>query len=332
MADMPRIALHNSQLQADEMLPPHLVYIIYRDYCSIDSLRHVANMLSSLQKDQQQQHPSNETTDKYLIGFLRVVRDRLNRVTLPAPKEPPNGSPTPNQIQESQHFILHMAQKLQERSSTPFLFLYRVLDFLQVLQDIVIPSHGAWPVWCGKITLESTSNTGTRLRSTARVLLTTPSVYTTLPSLAGYDSRFTRTPSASFRCEPYRMQCVPPYAHLQGLGENDTQVLRPMIHRLTEWDLVAVPALFQPTPLDVRILTTRQVQRRQNAARMVIPLSSTSSLQSEEASSLVCFWHDDRLDDLDDIAYLDYLVQVHKVYHRLHQESSESTRHYEPFL
>lgn len=298
-------------------LPPHLWYTIYRDFCRLETFQYVAGLVSNDSGVRDEGEDVAKQNQVVRRALRRVVRDRLFQY-----KE------NVLQDKESHEFLQWVVDGLgddAEEASTrrtsatstaeqSSLSLEQGLFILQIFQDIVLPYQGTWPVWCGNITIESTSQAGTRVRSQARVLLTAP-CRTTLTS-----PLYSRTPTASFRCEPYRMQCVPPYAYVHGL--DDDEQLQPIWNRLDTWGQVAVPVLNQPTPLDVRVLTMAQVKRRQWLGRPPPSLDTATAM---------CFWHDDRLDELHHADYVQYLSQVYQVWERLHAQATVvKERHYQP--
>ena len=216
-----------------------------------------------------------------------------------------------------------------------------LLDFLQdSLAHYCRPERGEfeWPVWVGQICVEAYVR-GTRLRNTARVVLTAP---LQRPSyIPGSGLLKNQTPSTVFRCELYNMIPVPPWACLRPLSDDDEQVLRPVADRLDTHGHVAVPSGFYHTTdiLDVRIITSRQAERLL-ASRAWRPRTDwivrnqsalpTSDVDDSSPMRLLCCWQDDSADLSNDREYLSYIIDMLKTRKRLGSSTDASCREYVP--
>lgn len=180
---------------------------------------------------------------------------------------------------------------------------------------------------------EGTSQGGTRLRNTARVVLITPMQR---PSyIPGSELLKNQTPSSVFRCELYNMIPVPPWGRLCAFSEKDQQILRPVADRLSANGHTAVPAGFYHSSdiLDVRIITQGQADRLL-AARSWRPRTDwvvrrNKTAQEGDAFSLICCWQDDSADITNDREYLSYILEMLRARARLGRNSTEvSCREY----
>jgi hypothetical protein len=172
-----------------------------------------------------------------------------------------------------------------------------VLDFLRESLNIysdVNKGHLEWPIWCGKIMVDSSVNE-TRMRNTAAVVLTAPiqrPSFISAVSLLPHHLRAT-----NFRLEPYNIIPTPPWGKMRGLTEIDEIVLGPIIDRLEESNEVAVPRnLGAASFLDIRMMTQNQAQRLLSAVPWS-PRKSAWIVESEPQKSLICFWQNDDLND-----------------------------------
>eukprot|EP00977_Amphora_coffeiformis_P008427 scaffold1912_cov167-Amphora_coffeaeformis.AAC.26 len=212
-----------------------------------------------------------------------------------------------------------------------------LLDFLQAsLVRYCRPDQGEfeWPVWVGQICVEAFVQ-GTRLRSTARVVLTTP---LQRPGyIPGSGLLKNQTPSTVFRCELYNMIPVPPWGCLRPLSKDDEQVLQSVAGRLDTHEHVAVPSGFYHTTdiLDVRIITSRQAERllasrswRPRTDWIVRGQSSASSsnIGDSPPMHLMCCWQDDSAELVDDRDYLSYIIDMLKTQKRLALSTNASNQ------
>ena len=215
-----------------------------------------------------------------------------------------------------------------------------LLDFLQhSLLHYCRPDHGEfeWPVWVGKICVEAFVH-GTRLRDTARVVLTTP---LQRPSyIPGSGLLKNQTPSTVFRSELYNMIPVPPWGRLRPLSDNDEDILQSVADRLNTHGHVAVPSGFYHTTdiLDVRIITSRQADqllasrswrpRTDWIVRRDQSSSSFSNLGDSPPMHLMCCWQDDSAELSDNREYLSYIIDMLKTQKRLASSTDVSKREY----
>jgi hypothetical protein len=185
-----------------------------------------------------------------------------------------------------------------------------VLDFLSTsLRDYsnVSQGHLTWPVWCGRITLD-TFAMGHRVQHSARVVMLVP--WQAPCWIPGTDLLHRATLMASFRCEPYRMIPRPPWGRIVPVHVDDDCSLKLMVQYMNEVDQVAVSAIHHYSALEdndilnVRLLTLSQARsiltnRRgrlssTSTGTWISSLSSTSShwmLQtSGSQDSLLACW------------------------------------------
>jgi hypothetical protein len=202
-----------------------------------------------------------------------------------------------------------------------------VLDFLdESLAKYSNETEGQfeWPVWCGQLTVDSFV-TGTRMRNTARVVITSPMQR---PSFMPGSSLIKNwTPCSAFRCEPYNMVPVPPWGQIRGLQPEDDHVLLPVASRLAESGEVATPSGFHAYQvLDVRIVTKEQARRLWS---MIQGLKSSWLVQKEAEIPLLCCWQDDDSGELsDDREYIDFILDLLHVRSRLCKSAAQSPREY----
>jgi hypothetical protein len=194
-----------------------------------------------------------------------------------------------------------------------------VIDFLRQSLRGSCEDVYEWPVWVGQISVE-VSSSGTRVKSTARVVLTGP---IQAPShMPGSSLLGNRTPTALFRCEPMNLVPVPPWGKIKGLKETDNRILKLISDHLEQAgdNHVAVPTLHQQyDPLDVRILTSVQARRRLVAA----PIRPKTSRYFENSDCLVCCWHDDSIEDMDERCYISYMITLMNTLRRFEKESTD---------
>jgi hypothetical protein len=201
-----------------------------------------------------------------------------------------------------------------------------VLDMLEEsLQTYSDPSKGRylWPVWFGQLSIDSFV-TGTRLRNTARVVITAPMQY---PSFIPGSSLVTNhTPCAVLRCEPRNIVPIPPWGRIEGIDAEDQDVLRPVLQRLETWGQVGVPVGYNTDPLDIRIVTNGQAQ--QLTERVFRP--RTSWVLDTPEPSLVCCWQDDSAELSDNREYVSYIIEMLKARSRLRKVKEPPYREYAP--
>lgn len=196
-----------------------------------------------------------------------------------------------------------------------------VVDFLQhSLRCYSNLDHGQleWPVWIGRITVDSYS-TGTRLRHSARVVLTS-SMDRPCYMPGGNLMRHQR-PSGSFQCEPYRLRAVPPWGQVRPMSARDARTLQPVSRRLSELGQVAVPRILHHFSdhdlLDIRILTKAQARRLANTDWQ----PKTAWMTQGEDDALLCCWHDDAPELANDRDYIRYILDICRVQRRMEQEA-----------
>lgn len=220
--------------------------------------------------------------------------------------------------------------------------------------------HFCWPVWMGQVCVEGTSPEGTRLRSTARVVLTTP--LQGRPSfIPGSGLLKNQRPASVFRCELYNMIPLPPWGCLLPFSKEDKRVLQPVAQRLHSNGHTAVPAGFYHTTdiLDVRIITKGQA-RRLLSSRSWRPRTDwivrsrnlnnytggdggdddddegntevvDDDADDDDSMGLLCCWQDDSAELANDREYLAYILDMWRVRQRLEKASMEvSCREYAP--
>jgi hypothetical protein len=202
-----------------------------------------------------------------------------------------------------------------------------VLDFLdESLAKYSKETEGQfeWPVWCGQLTVDSFV-TGTRMRNTARVVITSPMQRPSL--MPGSSLMKNWTPCSVFRCEPYNLIPVPPWGQIRGLQPEDDHVLLPVASRLAESGEVATPSGFHVYQvLDVRIVTKEQARR---LWPMIQGLKSSWLVQKEAEIPLLCCWQDDDSGELsDDREYIDYILDLLHARSRLCKSAAQSPREY----
>lgn len=181
-----------------------------------------------------------------------------------------------------------------------------------------------WPVWCGQITVESFV-TGSRMRNTARVVITSPFQRPSL--IPGSNLMKNRTPSGIFRCEPYNMVPVPPWGVVRGLAMEDDLVLKPVADRLVETNFVAIPAGFHSYQvLDVRIATKEQAKHHWWSR--ICTMKSSWLVLNEPDVPLLCCWHDDAAELQDDRDYVDFIIDLLKANSRLQKSTQTLPREY----
>ena len=216
---------------------------------------------------------------------------------------------------------------------------YRKMALLHFLEDSLAnysrPDQGEfeWPVWVGQICVESSSG-GTRLRSTARVILTAPLSRPSFVPGAGLMKN--QTPSTVFREELYNMVPRPPWACLRPFpSDTDEGVLQKLAERRISNRLgnnMLVPAGFYHSTdiLDVRILSAAQAEviygnqswRPRNDWIIRSQGLTTDAMQA----SLICCWQDDSDEITDDSEYLQYIVDMLKAKQRLAKSNLVSSR------
>lgn len=220
-----------------------------------------------------------------------------------------------------------------------------LVDFLQEsITKYSRPDLGEfeWPLWTGLISVEG-SRRGTRLRNTARVVLTAPMQRPSF--IPGSGLLKNQTPSSRFCGELYNMvpgmslfakkgvtlsrKCiarfsatrvvynylaVPPWGCLRPFSNEDECILRPVVERLQANNHVAVPSGFHHVGdiLDVRIITSQQAER----------LLSSRSWRPRtdwilQSASLICCWQDDSADLSNDREYLPYIIDMLKASKRM---------------
>jgi hypothetical protein len=212
-----------------------------------------------------------------------------------------------------------------------------------------------WPVWAGQICIEG-SRAGTRLRSTARVVITTPLDRPSFVPGSGLMSK--KTPYTLFRGELYNLVPVPPWASVRPMSSPDKEVLQAAATRLEDNNQIACPAGFYHNEiLDVRILTLRQAQRlltnrssiRPRNEWMIQPPTTTTITTTRPATTksdahenhseerkeddnwrLLCCWHDDSASLPTYDEYLTYIVNIQNARQRLQHSTSVSCREYIP--
>jgi hypothetical protein len=192
-----------------------------------------------------------------------------------------------------------------------------VIDFLRQSLSGSCEDVYEWPVWVGQISVE-VSSSGTRVKSTARVMLTGP---IQAPShMPGSSLLGNRTPTALFRCEPMNLVPVPPWGKIKGLKDTDNRILKLISDQLEQAgdNHVAVPTLHQQyDPLDVRILTSVQARRRLASAS----IRPKTSRYFENSDCLVCCWHDDSIEDMDERCYITYMITLMNTLRRFEKDS-----------
>jgi len=202
-----------------------------------------------------------------------------------------------------------------------------VLDFLQESLgkfSNVKQGHFEWPVWYGQLTIDSFV-TGTRMRNTARILITSPMQRPSL--IPGSSLLRNRNPCSVFQSEPYNMIPIPPWGRIHGLHPDDDYVLKPVACRLEQWGQVAVPAGYANADiLDVRIITMMQAKRLSPPFR-----PRTSWMLEAPGTPLLCCWQDDSAELTNDRDYVDYIIEMLKAKERISQCGEPSSREYIPF-
>jgi hypothetical protein len=172
-----------------------------------------------------------------------------------------------------------------------------VLDFLrESLNTYSDMDKGnlEWPIWCGKIRVDSSVGE-TRMLNTAAVVLTVPIQRPSFISAANLLPDHARVPN--FRLEPHNMIPTPPWGKMRGLTETDENILSPIMDRLDESNEVAVPSnLCAYNVLDIRIVTQKQARRLLSTVPWS-PRKSAWIVESEQQKSLVCCWQNDELND-----------------------------------
>jgi hypothetical protein len=172
-----------------------------------------------------------------------------------------------------------------------------VLDFLQESLNVYSGAdkgHLEWPIWCGKIVVNSSVNEMST-RNTAAVVLTAP---IQRPSfISGFNLLPEHGQPPSFRLEPVPMIPKPPWGKMRGLTETDESALVPIMDRLEELNEVAVPRDFGASEvLNIRILSPTQAQGMLSAVPWS-PRKSAWIIESEEQKSLICSWQNDEWND-----------------------------------
>lgn len=155
--------------------------------------------------------------------------------------------------------------------------------------------HFEWPIWCGRITIDSFSS-GVKIRSSARIIITSPMQH---PSFSPVSACFMRTyvHCSAFQCEPYNMIPVPPWGQIRGLQEQDSATLRSVRNHLDESNQVAIPTRCYCNFLDIRIVTKKLAQQ---SWQQIQRLETSWLVQKDvQNNPLLCCWFDD-LPDLDD--------------------------------
>lgn len=185
-----------------------------------------------------------------------------------------------------------------------------VLDFLEQslrLYSIVDKGHFEWPVWCGRLTFDSTVSE-TRMRHTAAVVMTAPMKYPSF--IPGASLVFqNQIPTASFRCEPQNRRPLPPWGRVRAFPQ-DHRILAPVMDRLEQWNQVAVPALSQSADtLNVAMLTQKQAKTRLAGMR---PRKSAWVVESDDKPSLLFCWHDDSTSVMNSRDYVTYMMDLMK--------------------
>ena len=195
-----------------------------------------------------------------------------------------------------------------------------VLDFLQQslsLYSVVDKGHFEWPVWCGRISFDSTVNE-TRMQNTAALVLTAPMQYPYF--IPGAHSVFqNHIPTAAFQCEPQNRKPIPPWGRVRALP-GDASVLAPVVERLEQWDQVASPTsvVRSADTLNVAILTQKQAKNR-TIDMIWRPRKSSWILEQNEG--LIFCWHDDSGEGLiSPRDYVSFVIQLMKVRDRLEAE------------
>ena len=199
-----------------------------------------------------------------------------------------------------------------------------VLDFLQRSLNVysdVAKGQFAWPIWVGQLTIDSFL-TGTRMRNTARVVITAPLQGPCLIP-GGSLLRHHRTPTGTFRCEPYNFVAVPPWGRIHGLQAEDNRTLQPIAARLEESGEVAVPTGYcNPEVLNLRIISRKQA-RAQSFLRLSSSKTSWMLEGKDEETPLFCCWHDDSMDPENDRDYIAYVIDLMKTRKRLQPQRFE---------
>lgn len=181
-----------------------------------------------------------------------------------------------------------------------------VLDFLQqslALYLDVDKGHFEWPVWCGRISIESSVDE-TRMQHTAAVVLTAPMQYPSFIPGAGRIFQ-SRIPTAAFRCEPQNRKPIPPWGRVLPLG-SDAQVLAPVMERLEQWDQVAtsIDSRSSADALNIVILTQKQAKNRLSDMSWK-PRKSSWILEND---GLMYCWHGDSSEGL--VSSRDYIAFI----------------------
>jgi len=181
-----------------------------------------------------------------------------------------------------------------------------------------------WPVWCGQLTVDSYV-TGSRMRNTARVVITAP---VQSPSyIPGCNLIKNHTPSGIFRCEPYNMIPVSPWGRLRALSQEDWHVLQPVSERLERLGQVAVPAGYHNDEiLDIRVLGSPRARQLLSQLSWK-PKSSwilddnenenDGRLESFPETGLICGWQEDTMEIHGDRDYLYYVVDLLRAMDRM---------------
>ena len=188
-----------------------------------------------------------------------------------------------------------------------------------------------WPVWVGQITVDSYV-TGSRMRNTARVVVTTP--MQSPGFLPGCNLIQKRTPSGIFRCEPYNMIPIPPWGRLRALSREDAQVLRPVAERLERLSQVAVPIGYHSDEiLDIRIASAARARQLLQSMswnprgswilKDTLDRNCSDNIDGDQTLSwytgLVCVWQEDTMEMRSDRHYLTYVVDLLKAMERMKQ-------------
>ena len=200
-----------------------------------------------------------------------------------------------------------------------------LLDFLQ--ESILEFSdeeagHFTWPVWCGQLTVDSFL-TGSRMRNTARVVITAPMQRPSL--IPGSSLINNRVPSSFFQCEHYNIVPIPPWGVVRPLLPEDALVLKPVVSRLDESNQVAVPSGYHNTEiLDVRIITKKQAKNLSSRISMI--KSSWMIEEQQEKYPLMACWHDDSYELSNEREYIDYVIDLLKARTRLYSSIGTSAR------
>ena len=214
-----------------------------------------------------------------------------------------------------------------------------LVDFLELsIQQYSNVPQGLleWPVWVGQLSVDSYVSSS-RMRNTARVVITTPMQSPSF--LPGCNLIDRRTPTGVFRCEPYNMIPIPPWGRVRAMSAKDGQILRPVAERLERQNQVAVPMGYHSDEiLDIRVASAARARQlleslswTPRGAWILQDPPSTATASSTPPNphgpehqnpavwntGLVCVWQEDTMEMKSDRQYLSYVVGLLKAIERM---------------